>query len=260
MCYWEIKKIRRLGAVLLVAFGLLVAPAVGGSALINIEIRKDAVSLKAEAAPLDLVLQALAQKTNVSIETRNLPEEKVTLEIEEKSLEECLRRILVRHNHLMFVKQGSGQSDRIELRFLAPKTGISGNDAVYNGKRGEISDLFDSPNTAENLGSKYQRESLFDIFKNSTALLDQISGQSIAGQEGPGSRGIRIHQVERGSVFHKLGIRKDEIIEDVNGAPVSTVEELLENIQRILKMPYPVIRIQRTRTDHTHAPIYIGLE
>lgn len=104
---------------------------------------------------------------------------------------------------------------------------------------------------------KYQRKWFKKAFTDTKNLPKQISTEETG--DGPDESGIRITMLAENSVFRKIGLNQGDIINDVNGQPVSTGPEFIEALSSASKGNHP-IRIERLKKDRLIDPIYIELK
>jgi general secretion pathway protein C len=105
---------------------------------------------------------------------------------------------------------------------------------------------------------KYQRKWFKQAFADTKNLPQQISTELTG--DGHEPFGFRIIRFAENSVFRKIGLNQGDIINDVNGEPVKTAQQLVQAVQALQSVSKGnnyLIRIERLKNDHFIDPIYI---
>ncbi len=138
------------------AISLFWAVPPGGAAGVAVQCRGQRLDIRAEEAPLAEVLRKISETMGFSVEAGDPLAETVSLDMKDRSLEDCLGRLLKGRNYvLLFNEQGEGRPVPAMLRILG---GHGGKRFFYkpSGKRdrdrGKMADV--SPRPRSNARSR----------------------------------------------------------------------------------------------------------
>jgi hypothetical protein len=209
---------------------------------LSLNVKDSIIELKAENIPLVDILKAISDRTGISMILDESMTEPVSIDFK-VSIEECFHRLLKTKNFAMIY------NDRIDgQRGLSEIYVISlGSKVRYGGRSNSPEDSI-----IRDAKDWFKRE-----FGEGRALLHLISATPSSGSSD--SAGIEITMMPGNSPFHKIGLEEGDVVVDVNGQSVSTVQEFIQALQAALK-ERPNIRIDRRRSDNTIDPIYIDVK
>ena len=209
---------------------------------LSLNVKDSMIELKAEDIPLVDILKAISDRTGISMTLDESMTEPISIDFK-VPFEECFQRLLKNKNYAMIY------NDRIDgQRVLAEIYVISSGSRVIYGRKS------DSPGDSIIRDRKdwFKRE-----FGEGRALLHLVSATPSSGSSD--RAGIEITMVSGNSPFHKIGLEEGDVVVDVNGTRVKTVQEFIQALQAASK-ERPNIRIDRRRSDGTTDPIYIDVK
>jgi len=248
---------------LLIIFSFLIATScllgtrtVQASSLI-VKVQDSLVDLQAEQVPLIKVIEAICEKTGIVLKSSDPMTEPVSVDFKGITLEKCLRRLLSKRSYALVTEQGADDEIiYVSLHILAAGS-PAGNATSVPQKipSGAIEQAAVQP--PEDPSKRYERESFSQMFEDSKNLKKQISAQTL-GTSSQGA-GILITKLSKESVLKQIGLDVGDTVNDVNGKPVSTADELIELVQTE-SQDRQVVRIERLRRNDVMDPIYIFIE
>jgi len=209
---------------------------------LSIDIKDSIIELKAEKVPLMDILKAISDRTGISMILDESMTEPISTDFK-VSIEECFERLLKNKNFAMIYNDKiDGQKGLSEIYVISLGTKVR-----YGGRP-------DSPEDPmiRNAKDWFKRE-----FGEGRALLHLVSATPPRG--GLDREGIEITMVSGNSPFRKIGLEEGDVVVDVNGTRVNTVQEFIQALQAASK-ERPNIRIDRRRSDGTIDPIYIDVK
>jgi hypothetical protein len=240
-----------------------------GSALassLSVQVRGTTIDIQADEVPLIEVLQAISEKTGISLKADESLSEPVSLVLNGTSVEKCIRRLLAKRDYtLLFVKDDQDRVVPVELQVVGGQTSegdakgarhASGQPSKVKKATSQPRKVQTTPSPPEDPMKRFGKA----WFERAVRDTKRLSQQVTAGptEEDLDVPGLRITRVSRGSVFHKVGLRAGDVIHNVNGQPVNTVEEFIEALQSATE-EQPMIRIEGMSKDGQMHPIYIEL-
>jgi C-terminal processing protease CtpA/Prc len=213
---------------------------------LTLAVKDSLIDLRAEEVPLNDVLKAIAAKTELSIESDDALTERISCEFKEISLEKVIQQLLKDRNYAMVYRETENN------RFLPSELWIvSGS----NFQRTPIPTLPENP--MKDYMKDYEKERFKKEFEDEEKLLNLISTGPSKGS--PDGRGITITSVSEGSVFQKIGLKEGDLIYDVNGMSITTVQDFILVLKSVSSTAQPHLRIGLRREDNSTHPIYIQL-
>ncbi len=241
-----------------------------GSALassLKVHVRDTTIDIQADKVPLIEILQAISEKTGISLKADESLTEPVSLVLKGTSVEKCLRRLLAKRDYtLLFMKDDQNRVVPVELRVVGGQTSEGGAKGARRAPRqppkvkratSRPTTMRVTPSPPEDPMKKFGKAWYERAVRDTKRLSRQVAANSAEGDSDVS--GLRITRVSRGSIFHKVGLRAGDIIHDVNGQPVESVEEFIEVLQSAPE-EQPMIRIERLRKNGQMHPIYIELQ
>jgi len=241
-----------------------------GSALassLKVDVRGTTIDIQADKVPLIEILQAISEKTGISLKADESLSEPVSLVLNGTSVEKCLRRLLAKQDYtLLFMKDDQNRVVPVELQVVGGQTSKGGAKGARHASRqpskvkratSQPATMRVTPSPPDDSMKKFGKAWYERAVRDTKRLTRQVAANSAEGDSDVS--GLRITRVSRGSVFHKVGLRAGDIIHDVNGQPVESVEEFIEVLQSAPE-DQPMIRIERLRKNGQMHPIYIELQ
>ena len=226
----------------------------------NINIVDATISLKADNTPLIDIIKTVTAKTDITISVKNLsPAEMISCNCKKISIEECLRRLLFKHNYvIIYEKNEEGLTVLNEVIITEGIINRTNNTWHARTSQKEIEENSNNSH-ADELLLKYQRDLFKNKFNNTKKLLKQITAvPGAATSDGP--IGIKIKSIAKDSFFRQLGITQGDVILDVNGgAPIKTSNDFIHAINNSFNHQASTLRIERYNADGQIDPIYIEL-
>lgn len=209
---------------------------------LSLNVKDSIIELKAERIPLMDVLKAISDRTGISMIMDESMTDLVSIDFK-VPIEECFRELLRNRNYAMIYNgRTDGYRELSEIYVISSK-----NKVRYGGKSKSPEDSI-----IRNKGDWFKRE-----FGEGRTILHLVSATPSG--ESSERAGIEITMVSENSPFDKIGLEEGDVVVDVNGTPVSTVQELVQALQSAAK-ERPNIRIDRRRSDGTTDPIYIDVK
>lgn len=225
------------------AICLFWAPPAGIAAGVAVQCRGQRLDIRAEEAPLAEVLRKISETTGLSVEAGDSLTETVSLDMKDRSLEDCLGRLLRGRNYvLLFNEQGDGRPVPAMLRILG---GHGGKRFFYkpSGKRdrdrGKMADVSPRPARKRAFPAAFKRK---------------IKDQRLSSLKT--HRGIRVVRVPRGSLLWQAGLRSGDVVRDVNGKAVRDTADFLQKLQGETRSG-TLVRIGRSTQGDREDPIYL---
>ncbi len=231
---------------LIIFFSCLIALAAAHYAFaekstLSLNLKDSMIELKAEKVPLLDILSAISDRTGISMILDESMTEPISIDFR-VSIEECFQRLLKNKNYAMIYNDGiDGHRGLLEIYVIS-----SGSKVKYGRKSGSPEDSIVRDNK-----DWFNRQ-----FGEGRALFHLISATPSRGDYD--RAGIEITMVPGNSPFHKIGLEEGDVVVDVNGTRVNTVQEFIQALQSTAK-ERPNIRIDRRRSDGTTDPIYIDV-
>ena len=277
-----------VGCFTAICFGI---SGIAQAATLKVSVKNDKVYLQAKNVPLGNVLEAIAEKADIVLESGDPLTKPVSLDLAGVSIEDCIRRLLANNNYsLTFEKTGENQFSVTEIRVIAPgaKEKTRPREAPRKTTPVDTARRTAPPPPPEKITQPAGREDPFrkyekDWFKQELEDVEQLAEEitmeeeeeeeeSMSQPEGvtlpkdappsqqdPSSReGIKIKEIATASVFDKMGLKNGDVIRDVNGQAVKTKEEFIKALQKASE-EQSMIRIERTHENNMMNPIYIEL-
>jgi len=216
----------------------------------SINLRDTLIDLKAEDAPLMDILRAISEKVGFSIKLNDLITEHLSINFSGISVEECIRWLLGHRNYVMIY--GNRDDGPIVLTDIY----------VLQRNSTSVPEIFPrgdsvSPPIDDHI-KKYQKNWFEREFGDIRKLSPQILAKPSV--DDPMGEGIKIIVLQKNSFFEMVGLEEDDIISNVNGQPVGTVQGFIQAIQFAMQEGPSVIRIERRKDGRLIEPIYIKLQ
>jgi len=231
----------------------------GWSASLRVTVQDSLINVRAEQVPLIKVVEAICERTGIVLKSSDPMTEPVSVDFKGITLEKCLRRLLSKRSYALVTEQGADrQITNVSLHILAAGS-AAGNATSVPQKipSGAIEQAALQP--PEDPSKRYERESFSQMFEDSKNLKKQISAQTLGSS--PQGAGILITKLSKESALKKIGLEVGDTVNDVNGKPVSTADELIETIQtESQNREQNMLRIERLRKNELMDPIYIELK
>ena len=257
------------------------------AATLKVRVENDRVYLHADKVSLISVLKAIAEKADIVLESGDPLTNQVSLDLTGVSIEEGIRRLLAKKNYsLTFKKTGENRFAITEIRIIASGSIKKTRLRATPGKTTRVNTATRSATPPPPVKStpqeemedpfrKYEKDWFKQELENSDQLADEITmeapeesmqpeGASLPKGAQPSqvpplySEGIKVKEIATASVFTKIGLKKGDVIRDVNGQRVKTKEEFIKALQKASE-GQSMIRIERTHENNMMNPIYIEL-
>ena len=238
-------------AMIVTLMGLSVASSGRTDDHFRLELKENTIRLEAKQAPLIEVIRAIAQHANLILVTQDDLEEPITITLDTQSVEDAVERLLAKRNYAVFYSQNEdGTLNPSEIRVFGSKSPVTyfpGGSASTRGSGGAM--------------PYYSKKWYAKEFQHTEKLARHFSAKPIPRKSiksDPLATGIVVEEVVKNSVFSQIGIRKGDLIRDVNGQPVNTTEEFLAALQAAADQAM-LVRIERLDANLRIDPIYIEL-
>ncbi|OGP66615.1 MAG: hypothetical protein A2169_04490 [Deltaproteobacteria bacterium RBG_13_47_9] len=208
----------------------------------SLDVKGSLIDLKAEDIPLADVLKAVSGKAEFLIKSDDTMTERISCEFKGISLEKVIQQLLKNRNYALVYKKIG------EARFLPFELWI------VSGSHSQSPPL---PSLAETPGTSYQKAWFKREFEDEDRLLNLIT--TSPSMVRPDGAGISITKLSEDSPFQKIGLKEGDIIFDVNGQPISTVQDFIQALKSVSSAPQLLLMIGIKRSDNSTDPIYINL-
>jgi hypothetical protein len=246
-----------LGLIGLVCLGL------SGLALassLSVTVQGSEIDIQAERVPLIDILKALSEKTGISLTTGDPLADPVSFHFKERSIERCLQRLLAKRNHIILY--GRTEDNRlvpkgIQVFGAQAQKAIGTTRAASGPPASPSARKSDDPAQPADAMKRFTRDWFREAFGSEKELSSRISASPEP--DDLNQIGIRITKVLENSAFNTIGIEQDDVIQNVNGQPVRTVQELIDLLHSVSE-DQPMIRIERQSTMNRMGPLFIQLQ
>jgi C-terminal processing protease CtpA/Prc len=211
---------------------------------LSVEVRGSTVDIVAEHVPLEQVLKTLAEKASFELEVKTPLEQDVSCQWRGIGIEELIRRLLANRNYMLsYGRAADGQYLPSELKVAA------------EGLMKSMGDSVTAVHPMESVSIKQVDRAWLE------QQHDTIFGEVVAvsTEKGPMGHGIQIEEIQEDSFLAAMGVRKGDIIDEINGIPVKSQDDLVEVMLRG-SANLGTLRISRHTQDGQTDPIYLQLE
>jgi hypothetical protein len=243
---FSIKGLLLLG--LLVAIACLIPFGTAQGKAVNIDIRDSFIDIEASETTLAVILQALSEKTGLSLNLGRPLTEAFSCDLKKVTLEEAVEFLMANYNHALTYRK------TYDGRFLPDKLFVVGAGVSQQSFSQGAVDKARMP--AENPHPNIYLKTAW--FRQQFEGVDKISGQLAATSyyDRSGVGNILITGISEESPLRVIGLRTGDVIQNVNGKTVSSVQEFLQHLGS-LPDDISFVRIQRGNKAY---PLYIYLE
>jgi len=254
--------------------GLLVgaAPMAGvtwaaGTTQPDVTVKDGKVSISSKGATLGDILRAMEKKAGLVLKASPKLEDPVTNDFFASSVDEVVSQLLVDYNYALSQqkkKTSVGQHTQNYLLWVYEKKSGSAKvvtPAKVAGTPGRAPTPAPAPPTPPSGGGMQmmEREKFVNDFGNSDVIARQVAAQP-PGDTPAGQNGILVHSIQADSTLAQLGIATGDVISDVNGSPVRSVQDLAKALSPEAVGDKTIVKIERIRADKAIAPIYINIK
>lgn len=225
---------------------------------LSIHVHGSLIDLEADHAALMDILNTISRETGLSIQTDDSLTDLVSCDFKGISIERLIQRLMNNRNYvILYRKVEDGSVVPYELRILGSHSTGADREvrAPLNNEPARGNDPVPS---ADSHIKKVDRRRLEEELGDANRLKKQIT--AVAGKDGPDAGGIRITEVLKNSFLSEIGLKEGDVVQDVNGLPVDTVQRFISALQTGSRTEHSrVIRIERFNEDRKIDPIYIHL-
>jgi hypothetical protein len=243
------KRVCIQAAILLIA--IVFCPFPFGTALgktLSIDIRDSVVDIEAHEMTIAGILQALAEKTGLSLNLGKPLTEAISCDLKKVTIEEAVHRLLANHDHaLTYRKTYDGRLLPDELFVV----------------RADASRRSFSPSAVDKVGMPAEnphpnRYVNMAWFRQQFREAGKLSGQLAATffYDGSGLGNILVTGISEESPLIAIGLRVGDVIRNVNGKTVNSAQEFLQHLSS-LPDDINFARIERSNRAY---PLYLYLE
>ena len=206
------------------------------------------ISIEAQNVPLIDILFEIAEHTDLLISTSPPLLETTSCSYKNVPIEDAVHRLLKDYSYAAVYERNVNEN--VILREIR----IPGENQLKSiGRRNRFEKPFKKAPTDDHY-RKYDRQQFQSNFNNSKRLRKQISAES----NKQGFNGIRLSKVSENSIFSRLGLRSGDVIKDVNGSAVTSVDDFIGMLNQEL---FPkMLRINRLDQQNREMPIYIHFD
>ena len=254
---------KRLLNLLILSFAVfascLLSSGDGRAGSLRVSVKDSVVDLQAEQVPLIEVVEAICEKTGIVLKSNDPMRELVSVDLKGITLEKCLRKLLSKRSYALVTEQGADDEViYLSLHILAADFPAGFEPSVPQKiSSGAIEEA--ALQTPDDPIKRYEKGSFTRMIEDSKKLKNQISAETLG--TSPQGAGVLITKLSRESALRKIGLDVGDVVNNVNGKPVSTADELIETIQiESQNREQGTLRIERLRQNEVMDPIYIELQ
>ena len=224
------------------------------------------MTVRANGDRLEDVLNALEKNTGLVVKARPAMDDLVSCDLSTVSLEDVLKKLLAAYNYALFQRKGASSLDsRREYLLWVYDKKLGGEAATLPVKPvawpPAVMQSAESPNDGEYAAPVLQllpRKDYANEFSKMDDVLQKADLEE-ALETTPGTGGILVGAMEANSSLSGIGLATGDVIRDINGTPIRSVEDFLAAMKPEALGERTALRIARYRDDKTFAPIYITL-
>lgn len=243
-----VRNVFRLCIVSLVGAVCLLPVGMARGTAVSIDMQDSVISIEAHEAALAVILHALAEKTGLSLDLRKPLTENISFDLKNVTLEEAIRRLMASHNYALTYRRTS------DGRFQPDKL------FVFEASASQRSSSQASADNVRTPPKQARPDDHFKMawFREQITDADKLSGQLSATSfyDRSGAVNVLINAISDESPLRVIGLRPGDVIQNVNGKAVRSVQEFL---QHLVSLPdnTSFVRIQRGSNAH---PLYLRFE
>ena len=240
----------------------------------TLDMHDSLVDLAAEDVPLQDILKAISQEAGLTLRSTDQVTDLISCELRSVPLEKGLEKLLGNWNYALLYKNSQGRSVPGTLWVIGrnphrPTTNTPGSSP-------RLVRIEEKGLPPQDHWRKYKKQDVAAVFSDSKKVLRGVAAKSIDPAElidtvplpsiedeqlieDKQQVGIKITKLSGTSPLAEIGLQKGDLIMNVNGEPVSSAAELVQNLATPPGGDVSLIRIQRLR-DGKIAPIYLQLQ
>ncbi len=255
--------------IVVIAVVWIVSESVCGAEEGLIRVSEGRVSLRVREKPLQTVLETMASEAGFVLAGKSPVERPVSWEVEGVPVEEAVRRLLNRENYVLVYSPASGPPEKlVKVVVLGPRSGPvpSVSDAGRRLPDGVWSDV---PVRIAQPGISFQtfpkepirrleKAAVLQRFSHPEEAFAGCRGEPVA-EEGR-APAVRITRLPESSPLRALGLNEGDVVSDVNGRGVGTLEDLAAGIYAGLQGSTGTLRIERRTPEGGMDPVYVELQ
>lgn len=218
------------------------------------------VSVKATEVPLVDVLKAMEKKAGVVLKASPKLEGLISCDLVAATVEEALKKLLVDYNYALFQRQ------KVKVSTLRPQNYLlwiyekkrGGEQAAVSGKVQPAS-APSSPLPSGGVEMKTMSRADFrKDFDDSKVIIGQLEMQEQENISSSGG-GVLVRKIKAGSSLTKIGIVEGDLISDINGTTIRSVDDFAKALTPEAIGDKRVVRLERwTPTDKPFVPTNIN--
>jgi len=226
---------------------------------LNMKVENSRVNLQADGVPLLQILQDLSYKTGLTFNSFDSIMDPVSARLENVTVEECLQRLLRNKNYvLMFKGAGEGEFIIAELKVFEGNKGGSAQRSLGGPSSPPENAAAVKSSEVSKKTYSFTRSLLSKIFDRSDVLAKLISQEKDGKAAMEGIEGLQLSRISRNSFFSRIDLNSGDVVLDVNGMPVRTVDDFIGSLHAA-SATQDVITIGRLTRDREQRPIEIRL-
>jgi hypothetical protein len=235
-------------AILLAAIACLFPFGTAQGKAVSIDIRDSFIDIEASETTLAVILQALSEKTGLSLNLGRPLTEAFSCDLKKVTLEEAVEFLMANYNHALTYRK------TYDGRFLPDKLFVVGANVSQQSFSKVAVDKARMPTEDARPDIHLKTAWFRQQFEGVDKLSGQLAATSFYGRSGVVN--ILITGISEGSPLREIGLRAGDVIQNVNGKMVSSVREFLQHLGS-LPDDMNFVRIQRGNNAY---PLFIHLE
>jgi C-terminal processing protease CtpA/Prc len=235
-------------AILLIAIACLFPFGTAEGKGVSIAIRDSLMDIEASETTLAVILQALSEKTGLSLDLGRPLTEAFSCDLKNVTLAEAVEYLMANYNHALTYRK------TYDGRFLPDKLFVVGADVSQQSLSKIAVDKATMPKEHVERDIRLKRAWFRQQFEGADKLSGQLAATSFYDKSGIVN--ILVTDISEKSPLRAIGLRAGDVIQNINGKTVSSVREFLEHLSS-LPADMNFVRIQRGNNAY---PLFIYLE
>jgi|GEM_PF-1951753 len=235
----------------------------------TLDMHDSLVDLAAEDVPLREILEAIAREAGVTLRSADQATELISCQFRSVPLAESLEKLLANWNYaLLYKKDSQGRSVPDTLWVIGRNPHRPAENTT--GAPPRLVRIEEKGLPPQDHLKKYRKQDIAAVFSDSKKVLRGVDAKSIDPAEFIDTEsspfiedeqrgGIKITRLSGTSPLIEIGLQEGDLIMDVNGKPVNSAAELVQNLAGPPDGDVSVIRIERLRNGKAD-PIYLELQ
>lgn len=229
--------------------GLIHFGVVSASNNLNVSVNENKIAVKSSGASLNDILTSISHKSGIIFTSSQPLPDPVDCDFKTDDIDEAVHRLLSKYKYsyaIFYKKDHEGKliATEVEIAGASHQTKPFGKD-----RSGKLKMAASKPDAHI---KQMQRDWATQECRNRKKLK-----KSILVTHNPNNNGVMVTAVEKESFLNTIGIFKGDVLKNINGTPIRSKQDLIEQ----LTPPLPaMLRIDRETENDLSDPIYIVLK